>query len=549
MMVKRKEILILALCLLVGFALRFYGFDHKSLWVDEVHTFNDSRDGFKAQIEFYKKSPTYLHPPFFFVLTHLFYPFTNPERDLRIIPLIFGILSIPMIYFLAKSFSPQIALPCAFSLTFMVYHIYFSQEARPYSMVMFLGMGALYFLILYLKTSRGIYLFLAPLCFALLFYISYTAVTFILFSQMLWFHKIRGDHQPFPVSSFSVFNGLLFLFCMPWLLFVLSSYGGQPVMDPHHTEDPGSLGSIAYWMLNDWVSNLPLIIVSVALLVSSPFFSNDKRNTLTLLALLIFPVSALYLFSKFSNITHFFASKYFITLLPLFFISIYLALNAIELKFKRLRNVMRLKLLFAIFFIASNLLSLPFYYRSEKQDFRGLAVYLKDQLRDGDNIFVRTKAYLPGILHYFGAHPKGRHHVITYARESEKGIEYILSSNDPKMTVTVYHSLTCCTQYVADGSRLWIIVEKATAKEFIRNAPCVLKGYFDGSVANFRKFPTDASMYLFLWEPKSPGEKGIDIPMDEHPSPFPSPQRGEGGGEGENIRGKFSDLNCKNLRL
>lgn len=159
---KRNETLLLFLCLIIGFALRFYTYDQKSLWVDEVHTFNDSRDGFKAQIEFYKKNPTYLHPPLFFVLTHLFYPFPRPERDLRLIPLIFGILSVPMIYLLSKSFSPQIALPCTLSLTFMVYHIYFSQEARPYSMLMFLGMVALYFFILYLRTSRKIYLFLAP---------------------------------------------------------------------------------------------------------------------------------------------------------------------------------------------------------------------------------------------------------------------------------------------------------------------------------------------------------------------------------------------------
>jgi len=514
MMTKRREFLILALCLLVGLALRFYTFDHKSLWVDEVHTFNDSKDNLKGQINFYKENPTYLHPPLFFVLTHLFYPFTKPERDLRVIPLIFGILSVPMIYFLSKSFSPQIALPCTFSLTFMVYHIYFSQEGRPYSMLMFLGMVALYFFILYLRTSRRIYLFLAPLFFALLFYTSYTAVPFILFSQILWFNNIKNDHQPSPTSSFFVFNGLLFLFCIPWLLFVAFNYTGQPVMDPHHTEDPGSLWSILYWIFNDWVSNLPLMIASIILLVLFPFFMRNKKKAFILLAVLFFPIGSLYLFCKFLNITHFFTSKYFIVFLPLFFISIYLALSAIEIKFERLRHFMRLKLLFAIFLIASNLLSLPLYYRSEKQDFRGLAAFLKDQLRDGDNIFVRTKAYLPGILHYFGAYPKGRHHVISYAKETEKGIEYILSSNDPKKMFTVYHSINCCTQYVADGSRLWIIVEKATAKEFTRNSPCVLKGYFDGSVANFRKFPTDASMYLFLWDPKSPDEKGIELPID-----------------------------------
>ena len=129
---RRKEILAVIFCLLIGFALRVYTFDQKSLWIDEIHTYNDSRDGIQNQLKYYKENPTYLHPPLFFVLTHLFYPFTKPERDLRIIPLIFGILSIPMIYLLSKQFSPNIAIPCTLSLTFMTYHIYLSQNGLPY---------------------------------------------------------------------------------------------------------------------------------------------------------------------------------------------------------------------------------------------------------------------------------------------------------------------------------------------------------------------------------------------------------------------------------
>ena len=33
-----REFLILILCVLVAFALRFYSFDQKSLWIDEIYT-------------------------------------------------------------------------------------------------------------------------------------------------------------------------------------------------------------------------------------------------------------------------------------------------------------------------------------------------------------------------------------------------------------------------------------------------------------------------------------------------------------------------------
>jgi len=174
----------------VGFGLRFYAFDQKSLWIDEVHTYNDSREGLSGQIKYFKEHPAdLLHPPLFYVLTHIFHPFEKPERELRILPLIFGILSVPMIYFLARLFSPSIAIPCTLALTFMAYHISFSQDGRPYSLVMFLGMVGLYFFTKYLKTQRKRDLLFVALSFALLFYTSYSSIPFILLSQVLWFYR------------------------------------------------------------------------------------------------------------------------------------------------------------------------------------------------------------------------------------------------------------------------------------------------------------------------------------------------------------------------
>jgi hypothetical protein len=508
---KQKELIILILCFLIGFALRFYTFDQKSLWIDEIHTFNDSRYSLGDQLKFYKENPTYLHPPLFFVLTHLFHPFSRPERDLRILPLIFGTLSIPMIYLLARSFSNGIALPCTLSLTFMVYHIYFSQEGRSYSMLMFFGISALYFFMQHLKTLKRRYLFLVALFFGILFYTSYSSIPFIVFSQMLWFYKIREENQKCFLSSFLILNGLLFLFVSPSILLLVSNDRGHPLMDPHHTEDPGSLWTIVYWVLHDWVSNLPLIIVSTILLILLPFFSKRKRNALFFLAVFILPIISLYVFCRLLKVTHFFSSKYFILFLPLFFISIYLSLHTIECRFKRVTKFIRLKVLFVIFLIASNLIILPVYYRSEKQNFRGLVTYLKDQLQEGDHVFIGMKAYLLGVLHYFGAHPKGRAQVILYSTDPEKGMEYRLRSDVQNSIIHIYHSTNCCTQYAADGHRVWIVVSKMTAKKLEKDSPCVFKGYFDGSVANFRNFPSDGSMYLFLWDPQSPEEKGIDI--------------------------------------
>ena len=175
---------------------------------------------------------------------------------------------------------------------------------------------------------------------------------------------------------------------------------------------------------------------------------------------------------------------------------------------------MRLKLLFVILFIASNFLILPLFYHSQKQDHKGLVLYLKGHLRPGDKIFDGDRIYTPGILHYFGVYPEGRHYVAHFKQDHEKIIEFKKSFSYRNEIFTIYYSNTCCNQYIADGSRLWIVTGKESAKEIKRNIPCALKGYFDGSFSNFARFPMDASMYLFLLDPKSPEEKGIDMPIE-----------------------------------
>ncbi len=507
---KQKEILILILCLLIGFALRFYTFDRKSLWIDEIHTFNDSRDDLKGQMTFYKENPTYLQAPLFFLVTHLFYPFKIPERDLRIIPLIFGTLSIPMIYMLAISFSPAIALPCTLSLTFMAYHICLSQDGRAYSLTMFLGMFSLYLFIKYLKTSKKRYVVFIPLVFATLFYTSYNSVLFIVLSQILWFYRFNGDKKP-PFYSWVILNGVLLLLCLPWILFLALNYRGQPLVHPYEFKSFLSFWNIFSGIFNDWAPYAPLTIVSMIFLISSFFFSKSRKNAQVLLGLFILPIAVLYLSCRALNISHFISSRYFINFLPLFLITLFLSLKAIENRFDKLNQFIRFKFLFILLFIASNLVILPFYYHAEKEDFRALANYLKAHLREGDKLFDSDMAYTPGILHYFGVYPEKRHYGIPYYKVSENEIEFRKSFLYKNQHYMIYYSRTCCTRYVADGSRLWIIGGDRTAKKLKGNSPAVLRGYFDGSFLNFNKFPTDASMYLFLWDPKFPREKGIEM--------------------------------------
>jgi hypothetical protein len=140
--------------------------------------------------------------------------------------------------------------------------------------------------------------------------------------------------------------------------------------------------------------------------------------------------------------------------------------------------------------------------------------YLKSHLREGDKIFIGELGYMPAILHYFGAYPEGRYQSIPFGKETDKGIEFEKPFVYQNRIFTIYYSRICCDQYTSDGSRLWIVVGKGDAKKLKANSPFAFRGYFDGSFLNLNKFPYDASMFLFLFDPKSPNEKGLEIPIE-----------------------------------
>jgi len=506
---KRREIFFLLLSFIIGLTLRFYTFDHKSLWTDEVYTFNDSRDDFSGQIKFYKENATCLQAPLFFIVTHLFYPFETPERDLRIIPLISGILSIPIIYLLAKQFSASIAVPCTLLLTLMTYHISLSQDGRSYSLLMFLGMIGLYFFMKHLQTLKKKYLPLVASIFSILFYTSYSSIPFIIFSQILWLYRTDENNRKIPLSSFLLLNGIISLLCIPWLIFVAIHYKGHLLMSQLlETNAAPSLWTILYGIIHDWTPYAPLMIFSTILILLFPIFSRFRKNALILLAVLILPIACFYLFYKLFHMTHFVTSRYFINLLPLFFISVLLSLQGVEDRFRRVTKSMRLKFLFLILFIASNLLMLPLYYRAEKQDFRKLANYLKGQVQEGDEINLSTMAHCNGILHYFGVYPAGRQHIMSCSTISKDIYKCSFSLIMENKIFTISYSNVNSIRFDSleknpDRKRIWFLVNKITAEKLKSYPPCIFKGYFDGSFLNFDTFPTDDSMYLYLWDPKS----------------------------------------------
>ena len=254
------------------------------------------------------------------------------------------------------------------------------------------------------------------------------------------------------------------------------------------------------------------------MLLLFPFITDNKKKAWALLSVFLSPHSWDFIcFAEIFNISHFITSRYFITFLPLFLVTLYLSIEAIE---KKIHLFQEISYAFSgSFSFYSSLRTSSFFPSITDPKSRTSEVWLDTfsrHLRKGDIIYLGGTFFYPGIFHYFGIFPKDRHYELTTYQNPQVEMEFVMTSLSYKnVTIPVYYSKRCCSQYVVDGNRLWIVVGgKRAALEIMKDSPAVLKGYFDGSFVNFNRFPTDASIYLFLWDPKSPEEKGIDMPIE-----------------------------------
>lgn len=161
MLSQKKQILVLFCIVLAGAGLRFYRLDYQSLWNDELYTWKCSASdrwnedghaswerGINSSVGKTIDTAIYdIHPPGYLVIIHYFSKyFGDSECMLRLPSALFGTLAIVMIYLLgAHLYTQREGVIAAGLMSFLWCPIYYSQEARTYSMLLFTTLAAVYF--------------------------------------------------------------------------------------------------------------------------------------------------------------------------------------------------------------------------------------------------------------------------------------------------------------------------------------------------------------------------------------------------------------------
>jgi mannosyltransferase len=146
-----REYVLLAAITLVAAALRFYKLGEWSFWIDEYYTLQGARHVSEWPIA---------RLPLNILLTHwALQVFGTSEWSARLASASIGVLSVPLLYvFIRRLFTPAVALVAVLLLAVSPWHIYWSQNARFYTLLLLLYSLALLLFFFALERNRFLHL-------------------------------------------------------------------------------------------------------------------------------------------------------------------------------------------------------------------------------------------------------------------------------------------------------------------------------------------------------------------------------------------------------
>jgi|GEM_PF-2644128 len=208
---KEKKVILLALflTLALGITLRFFYLGKFGLSFDESLTALQVKH--IGRINFFKN----ILPPFYIYFLHFFTGHINSEFAWRFPSLIFGSFSIILMFFLGRMlFNEKIGLISAFLVSISPFQIYYSQTARPYSMMGMLSLLSVFFLVKSFRKGTFLY-WLGFIMFSLIAIYCHYMAMLIWGAQLIFFFLVRKDLSAVIKRKWYISNLLLFLFVAP----------------------------------------------------------------------------------------------------------------------------------------------------------------------------------------------------------------------------------------------------------------------------------------------------------------------------------------------
>jgi uncharacterized membrane protein len=227
-LVSKKEVVLLALIMVVGATLRFYKLAAKSIWVDEAIQVALAKQDIPTLFRDYLNQVSgtiagnaYQHDITTALILHPLASLDDSEFWMRLIPALAGILSIALVFRLSQLlYDTRLGLLAAFVFAISPYSVWYSQTARPFGFSLLFSLISLVMFLLALNKRHARYWVLYTLFSALNIYVFYFGIFLIAFQGLYLLFCQRKDHRACRTWLFS--QMAMFVFLLPGLGLFLS---------------------------------------------------------------------------------------------------------------------------------------------------------------------------------------------------------------------------------------------------------------------------------------------------------------------------------------
>jgi 4-amino-4-deoxy-L-arabinose transferase-like glycosyltransferase len=234
---KARSPLVVALALLaivlLALGLRLYRLDAQSLWYDEAFSVYLAR---MDLAEITSRTAEDIQPPlYYYLLSAWLELFGDSENALRGFSLLFGVLSVPLIYALAWQLlrSHLAGLLAALLLAVSPLHVWYGQEVRMYTLLTFLCILSSYFLLLVVQSenkweSVGLWAAYTVTSVAAMYthYFAFFVLVFQgIYLLLVWWE--RGLRPARLIVGGLVSGFVVALAYLPWLPHLVTRYGAD----------------------------------------------------------------------------------------------------------------------------------------------------------------------------------------------------------------------------------------------------------------------------------------------------------------------------------
>lgn len=398
---------VLIALLIIGSILRILFLDKQSLWIDEIHSLNESHPDFSFNQLYDALLASDPHPPLYFLLVQLFFKiFGYSTFVLRLVSAIFGILGLVVIYKLGKEFvNKKVGLIAVAFVAINYFHLYYSQEARMYSMLFFTTSLSFLYLLKFIKKPSVNSAILHGFFAGLMIYTHFFALFGLMAQYVVLLTLLFTIHKNKILNNlkYLIISGMITLVLyIPCLKILLSTANKTSFWIP---VPPNNVYTEIF---KNFFGNSEIVILLIFVFFFSFLFTifntqssdykieKEKDNlNINVLVLFtwIFVVLIIPLILSYINLPMI-IDRYFINILPA--IIMIISIGIYNIKNKVASNLMLA--LFFVFSVVDIFIVKNYYSQVTKSQIREVSEFLTDHHNESDDIVSELSWYFPFYL-------------------------------------------------------------------------------------------------------------------------------------------------------